>query len=300
MSKRFDQIESLGHSLIQHGPGNQRVYLMKADPRDLLILPDRLEQLARANGYTKIFAKLPKPFAETFQQKGYEEEAHIPGFYRGKRAAVFMCRYLDETRRQEKNPQLVRSVLDVALTRATDPTPGASLPGTCVARELGPVDADILSELYREVFATYPFPIHDPGYLRRTMETHIRYFGVFEQGKLIAGSSSELDNEEQNSEMTDFATRPSERGRGLALYLLRSMEQVMQDEKILTPFTIARAYSYGMNITFARAGYTYAGTLTNNTQISGQIESMNVWYHTLARREQASGLGEQTPTHATS
>ena len=36
-----------------------------------------------------------------------------------------------------------------------------------------------------------------------------------------------------------------------------------------------------MNITFAKHGYSFAGTLTNNTQISGQLESMNVWYKAL-------------------
>ncbi len=50
---------------------------------------------------------------------------------------------------------------------------------------------------------------------------------------------------------------------------------------IKTVFTIARAKSPGMNITFARSGYDYGGTLVNNTNISGQIESMNVWYKSL-------------------
>jgi hypothetical protein len=43
-------------------------------------------------------------------------------------------------------------------------------------------------------------------------------------------------------------------------------------------FTIARARSTGMNVTFAKNGYSFAGTLINNTNISGRIESMNVWY----------------------
>jgi hypothetical protein len=37
-----------------------------------------------------------------------------------------------------------------------------------------------------------------------------------------------------------------------------------------------------MNITFAKNGYEYAGTLKNNTNISGNIESMNVWYKHLS------------------
>ena len=46
-------------------------------------------------------------------------------------------------------------------------------------------------------------------------------------------------------------------------------------------YTIARAISTGMNVTFAKAGYEYTGTLINNTNISGQIENMNVWFKTL-------------------
>ena len=36
-----------------------------------------------------------------------------------------------------------------------------------------------------------------------------------------------------------------------------------------------------MNITFAKLGYDFGGTLTRNTQISGDLESMNVWYKPL-------------------
>ena len=48
-----------------------------------------------------------------------------------------------------------------------------------------------------------------------------------------------------------------------------------------TAYTIARAVSPGMNITFARLGYQFSGTLINNTQISGAIESMNIWHKPL-------------------
>jgi putative beta-lysine N-acetyltransferase len=81
--------------------------------------------------------------------------------------------------------------------------------------------------------------------------------------------------------MTDFATLPEQRGRGLANRLLAELEQVAAAEGIRTAYTIARAYSFGMNITFAKNGYQYAGTLTRNTQISGELESMNVWFKPL-------------------
>ena len=52
----------------------------------------------------------------------------------------------------------------------------------------------------------------------------------------------------------------------------------MEQLGIDTFYTIARSVSFGMNITFAKMDYKYTGTLKNNTNISGNIESMNVWY----------------------
>jgi putative beta-lysine N-acetyltransferase len=85
----------------------------------------------------------------------------------------------------------------------------------------------------------------------------------------------------KTAEMTVFATSPVCRGRGLATYLLAHAEAAAEKVGVKTAYTIARAYSAGMNITFARNGYTFSGTLTHNTQISGKLESMNVWYKAL-------------------
>ena len=78
--------------------------------------------------------------------------------------------------------------------------------------------------------------------------------------------------------MTDFAVRIQNRGRGLAELLLAKMDMELRRRRYVLAFTIARATSFGMNITFAKRGYRHAGTLTNNTNISGGLESMNIWY----------------------
>lgn len=142
-------------------------------------------------------------------------------------------------------------------------------------------DAAAMAAIYRKVFPTYPFPIHDPAWLRETMESHIDYFGVEHGGRLVALASSEMELDGLNVEMTDFATLPEFRGRNLALHLLAAMEEAMRRKGMRTAYTIARAMSPGMNITFAKAGYKFSGTLVNNTNISGGIESMNVWYKSL-------------------
>ena len=62
------------------------------------------------------------------------------------------------------------------------------------------------------------------------------------------------------------------------------MEKAMQQQGITSRFTIARLISSAMNKSFLTAGYLYGGTLINNTNISGSIESMNVWYKNLHER----------------
>ncbi len=124
----------------------------------------------------------------------------------------------------------------------------------------------------------YPFPIHDEDYIRETMASNVHYYGVLDGDRIVALASSEFDFDAQNVEMTDFATLPEYLGNGLAVHLLKRMEDGLKDGEIKTAYTIARAFSAGMNITFARMGYQFGGTLLNNTNISGNIESMNIWY----------------------
>ncbi|MDD3150871.1 MAG: putative beta-lysine N-acetyltransferase, partial [Candidatus Gastranaerophilales bacterium] len=132
--------------------------------------------------------------------------------------------------------------------------------------------------LYGKVFKTYPFPIFSSEYILQTMKNDVCYFGIKKDGKLVAISSAEMDRENLNAEMTDFATLPEYRGNNLSSYLLNQMEIYLIKHGFKTAYTIARAISYGMNITFVKGNYKYSGTLINNTNISGDIESMNVWY----------------------
>jgi putative beta-lysine N-acetyltransferase len=110
------------------------------------------------------------------------------------------------------------------------------------------------------------------------MRENVIYFGVLKGDEPVGLSSIEQDEKNAAAEMTDFAVLPSHRGAGVAYHLLEQMEHTIPSLGIKTMFTIARARSTGMNVTFAKNGYSFAGTLINNTNISGRIESMNVWY----------------------
>ncbi|NQU42169.1 putative beta-lysine N-acetyltransferase, partial [bacterium] len=145
-------------------------------------------------------------------------------------------------------------------------------------RRLEDSDAEGTAKVFSQVFESYPFPIHDPVYIRQTMTEHVSYYGILQKDKLIAVSSAEMDEKALNAEMTDFATLPEFRGAGLATALLQEMEKAMAEKGFPTLYTIARSISFGMNITFAKLGYTYSGTLHHNTHIIGSMENMNVWF----------------------
>ncbi|MFG0248286.1 MAG: putative beta-lysine N-acetyltransferase [Phycisphaeraceae bacterium JB051] len=276
-----DTIENIGHSTIQHGKMNDRVYLMKLDPADRHELPEQLVGLAKAQGYSKIFTKIPGIARQEFAKAGFALEASIPGFYQDKGDALFMSRFLADKRRKSAYLSRNSEVLEACRSRRQGGEK-RTLPDGYTMRLCTEADVNVMAQVYAEVFPTYPFAIDDPAYLLETMKSHVAYFGVWNQdGKLVALASSEMDRGSASAEMTDFATLPEERGKALATVLLHAMEDAMPGYGIKTAYTIARAPSFGMNITFARMGYIFGGQLINNTNIAGGFEDMNVWYKTL-------------------
>ncbi|MDH3345939.1 MAG: putative beta-lysine N-acetyltransferase [Kiritimatiellaceae bacterium] len=274
-----DILEKIGNSQIQHGPDNNRIYLMKLDPTDLPEIIDQLDALASEKGYTKIFAKVPEPCASEFVRNGYRSEGMIPHFYNGETTATFLGKFIDPSREITTQRDEIEKIIILAQSQIG--LPQKDLPNGYTLRAAVETDAEGLAEVYRQVFASYPFPIHDPDYLIETMRKQVCYFVAEKNGEIAATSSGEIDLENHNAEMTDFATLPDHLGNGLAAHLLRFMEPEMIKRGIATLYTIARAISPGMNITFAKCGYTFSGTLINNTQISGSIESMNLWHQSV-------------------
>jgi putative beta-lysine N-acetyltransferase len=279
-----DTIVSEDGAVIQHGPLNDRVYLMKMgrDEASARRALKRVESLAAENHYSKIFAKVPASSARVFLEDGYAIEALVPGFFQGTEDGYFLTRYLDPNRRQVSDGAVIRDVLEASRSRGAECRP-CILPAGYTLRPAEESDVPLLAALFGYVFETYPFPIHDPDYLRKSMQGNIRYYCALRERRIIAASSAEMDREAGSVELTDFATHPSYRGMGLCSALQERMESDMREKGLQTAYTIARASLYPINITFARAGYRYGGTLFNNTQICGSFESMNVWHKPLVK-----------------
>ncbi|OXU14493.1 putative beta-lysine N-acetyltransferase [Sedimentisphaera salicampi] len=278
-SEYQDRVIDFEGAQVQYGVLSDRVYIMdtgNAAFPDFLI---NIEEFARGEGLGKIFAKTPLSKSSHFRRQGFRTEGLIPKFYSGKEHGVFMSKFLKPERARSDELDLINEIVSkgAAMKQSLKKLPEGFALQECL-RE----DCENMAEVYRKVFETYPFPIHDPDYLLETMHDNVSYYCVCnENGEIIALSSAEKDLEKNNAEMTDFAALPQSRGMGLAGILLAKMEKCEAAKGIKTAYTIARAVSHGMNFTFARAGYKYGGTLINNTNISGRIESMNLWYKPL-------------------
>ncbi len=273
-----DTIEKYGKgSIIQHGKLNDRVYLIKLKKTDFPGIIGYIENLARTYSYTKIFCKVQSWAAPVFIANGYIVEAQIPDFYSGSEDVFFMSKFLSSDRLLN----LEKEQLDL-LSKEFQTIKKSSLKKASkedfTSKLLTKENVEDITNVYKKVFKSYPFPIFNTGYIHKTMKNNVMYFGVEEKGNLIALSSAEMDKEGANAEMTDFATLPEIRGKGLASVLLARMEKEMEKQKITTLYTIARLKSLAMNKTFLKLNYKYAGTLVKNTNISGSIESMNVYY----------------------
>lgn len=271
----MDKIEVFDNAIIQHGDYNKRIYVLKFPEQGDRNLVKKLTKKAIDNGYSKVIAKVPKSSLNIFLTTGYKVETTIPKFYNGKEDCCFVSKFTDLSRAvfDPKPLKKFNSVLKNYDFNDEKPNKNGF-----EVRELSLDDAEEITSIYKNVFETYPFPVFDVDYIRKTMKSHVIYFGVFEKGKLLSVSSSEMDVENQNAEMTDFAARHEARGKGLSKILLRVMEEKMKERNIKTLYTMARLNSIPMNKTFMGAGYNYAGTLINNTNISGGIESLNIWY----------------------
>lgn len=274
-----DRVEIIGQkSLIQHGRHNDRIYLMKLDEGETKQIISALSKLARQKGYSKIFCKIPKTAAPLFIADGYILEACIPHFYNGKKDVFFMSKFLSQERTLHNGSAQLEQLNNLLEGKSHSKKRIEDHSANYRIVQLNKTNAEQIVEIYKEVFESYPFPIHDAGYIRETMDDNVQYYGAIKNGEIGALASSEIDFKGLNAEMTDFATSQNHLGNNLSTLLLKTMEKAMNEQGIYTLYTIARLNSIPMNKTFLRAGYQYSGTLINNTNIAGKIESMNIFY----------------------
>ena len=204
----IDLIEDLYGATIQHGPNNDRVYLMHLGGAEPEQLAAALQDFAASKGYAKIFAKIPQHKSTPFFVLGYRQEAKIPDYYESGDDALFLCSYLDHERHKEKDSQTLQKITRTAIRKGMEPPAPAPQRRGFIIRACTENDIKAMAALYADIFPSYPFPIHDPEYLMDTMDSHVDYFCIEQEGEPVALASAEKDMPHLSVEMTDFATLP--------------------------------------------------------------------------------------------
>lgn len=273
-----EKVVLMGRSKVQHGQHNDRIfvddYKHALDP----YLIEQLDLMVEDHEYGKIIAKTPKAAKIKFIRHGFDQEAKIPGFYNGKKACFFMAKYTNPDRKVVKNKKELTSIIREAKKKMSNIDDLTTIKEGYRIKLLDLRDAKKIADIYDQVFKTHPYPIEDPTYITDNMGHETLYFGLFKQDDLIGVSACSVNFHEENVEVTDIAILPKYRGYNLSMHLMRKMETVMISAGIKTAYTMTRAGSPSMNKIFGKCGYEYGGTLWNNNQISGGIESMNIWF----------------------
>lgn len=257
-------------------PRNERISILSYSLKtvDGAVQLDRfLQRAALANGATKIWVKSCQGHALLFSQLGYRQEARIHNYFGQDEDAVIYARFFGD-RHVSPNPKVNQEVLQ--LVNGCSQESPSGLPVEYEFKFASEDEMPELALLYSRVFSTYPNPIHDPDYLVSTLE-HVLYGIIYRAGRPVAAASADINQRLQNAEMTDFATLPSARGKGLASYLLARLERELVGQGIYSFYTICRSTSPSINLVFAKQGYRYTGTLVNNCNIGGGLEDMNVY-----------------------
>lgn len=257
---------------------NQRIKLLDFD-QEVEEMVGMLEYLAKKHNLGKIIYIGTKAEVRILEDFGFIVEAEAEGFFKGEKG-YFLSKFTIPERSRSNQAKIAEKIfLEVIEHRTHRDVP--SLKERYEIRTASLEDSKEIAALYDTVFETYPTPMDDPEYVVEVMQDNLIFKVATAEDKIVSIASADMDRENLNAEITDCATLPDHRGRGLMDKLIAELEKELQQRGYLNAYTIARATSLGMNIVFAKRSYLYGGRLINNCHICGQFEDMNVWTKSL-------------------
>lgn len=262
---------------------NRRLKVLDYQAEDFRAFAERLGFLADANRFDKIWILARPKDWERFVRLGFVVEGTLRHALRGKTA--YMVSQFRSTKRL-RSPELRKEIdlLDRILAREPRRGPRGLPAGYTLdfARE---EDVPGMLALYRRVFETYPSPLTHREYLVDILHRGSVFRVVRNaKGEVASVASAELSPAHLSAELTDCATHPTERGRGLMSVILKALEQDLRQLGYRCAYTLARAPSFGMNAAFHALGYEFNGRMINNCDIYGGFEDMNLWSKDLRLR----------------
>jgi putative beta-lysine N-acetyltransferase len=238
-----------------------------------------LKKLADENSCDKIIYYSMPEDKGLYEEANCDYEGKIDGFFQGEDAYIYST-FLSRTRNLPIDWEQEQKVMEI-VEEDDKKAQVAPLPKGYTMRSATKEDAEEMARLYGRVFETYPTPMNDPKFVSQMMDNDVHFSIIEHEGKLISACSADVFTQFNAAEMTDCATLPEHRGKGLLSQQFIHLEKKMELQGVHTLFSMTRAVSVGMNLINARHDYSYGGRLIQNSNISGRLEDMNIWVKTL-------------------
>ncbi|SDJ12197.1 putative beta-lysine N-acetyltransferase [Salimicrobium halophilum] len=239
---------------------------------------DYLIQIGMENDCDKIIFFVTGEETRLMQERFYSYEGRIGGFFDGEDAYVYAL-FLDEKRNIRSATEKEKRVLQTAFSYATKEEGEAGK--SYYIRRAQKADRFGMSQLYKQVFASYPTPMDDPDFILEMMESGVYAMVGEYEGRIVSSCAGDWMPLYNACELTDCATLPEHRGKGLLVSQARRILEACRERRVKTIFSYSRSLSTGMNIINARLGFKYGGRMVRNSNIAGSFENMNIWYRNL-------------------
>lgn len=260
-------------------PFNKRIRIDDFRGSTNLVI-QKAEDLASRHKTEKLIIKVRTEQILPFFEKGFQPEAVVDRYFLGSDAYFFTKYYTADRKVSEHwitEDRIIKSIGELKRTKEK-----IYPPHDYELKKADETCAEELASLYKQVFPVYPTPLHNPEYVKKTMNDGTIYYAFFNNGKIVSAASAEINDYYKNAELTDCATLSEHRKYGLMKYLLQELEGELIKKGIFCSYSIARSLSFGMNAVLFQLGYQYRGRLLNNCYIYDKLENMNMWVKDLA------------------
>lgn len=227
-----------------------------------------------AEGLGKIISYCRIKLLIQFRSCGFVVEGVINGFFQGE-DAYCISYFLDTKRQVALKTEEADSILYHCINDEMRFTIREQQ--TYIIRQAVEDDIPQMIKLFSAVFETYPSPVFSMEYLKKVMHEQVAYKVAEENGKIISIASAEMNKLNLNAEITDCATYPEYRGKGILSDLIHYLEAELIERDFRMVYSLARAINPGINKALFKLKYRYSGRLVNNCHICGGFEDMNIW-----------------------
>lgn len=264
----------IGRTEIYMDYANKRVVIIELNNISVQNIK-RIIHFSSKEHFGKIICKCDYISFETFIEAGFILEGKIKGYFKGE-DGFYMSYFISSDRKIcssfSQKELLVKECLEVKDTFIY--TGSRSI---YAIRDAVENDIQEMIRLFSTVFSTYPSPVYDEEYLRKTMQEKVLYKIAIHDGKIVGVASADMDKENLNAEITDCATYPDYRGRGILSDIFYALELELKNRGFITLYSLSRAINPGINIVLSKHNYEFTGRLINNCNICGTFEDMNIW-----------------------